>query len=289
MGSYATSGHAIGVAVSGNHAYVADSAGMQILDVTNPANPQRVGAYNTRGLTGGFSVSGNYAYVLEVKRGETAVFLSPGLQIIDVRSPANPQPVGQYEAWGWDAHDVAVSGNYVYVANGIAGLHVLDVSSPANPQRVGQYVAGGARATGVAVSGNYAYLAVEFTGLHVIDVSNPANPQRVGGYETSGEKHEVAVQGNYAYVVDRAGLHIIDVSDPTSPRRVGGNTAISARGVVATEDYLYVSTDRGLAILHQFKPLTGPALSFGPVRAGQNGIALSLQGLPGLKVDMVPS
>jgi hypothetical protein len=100
----------------------------------------------------------------------------------------------------------------------------------------------------------------------------------MGSYATRGHALGVAVSGNHAYVADSA-----DVSDPTSPRRVGGNTAISARGVVATEDYVYVSTDQGLAILHQFKPLTGLALSFGPVRASQTGIALSLQGLPGLK------
>jgi hypothetical protein len=41
-----------------------------------------------------------------------------------------------------------------------------------------------------------------------------------------------------------------------------------------------------LVVLHQFTPLTGPPLSFGPVHAGSNGITLSLQGLPGLKVEI---
>jgi hypothetical protein len=37
--------------MSGNFAYVADGdAGLQIIDVNDPANPQRVGGYDTSGL-----------------------------------------------------------------------------------------------------------------------------------------------------------------------------------------------------------------------------------------------
>ena len=59
-------GYAYGVAVSGNYAYVADyTAGLQVIDVSNPANPQRVGGYDTSGDALGVAVSGNYAYVAD--------------------------------------------------------------------------------------------------------------------------------------------------------------------------------------------------------------------------------
>jgi len=122
-------GFANGVAVSGNYAYVANgSGGLQVLDVSNPANPQRVSYCGTSGSAQGVAVSGNYAYVADDMAG---------FQVIDVSTPANPQWVGGCtndpggRAWG-----VAVSGNYAYVADSGAGLHVIDVSSPANPQRV---------------------------------------------------------------------------------------------------------------------------------------------------------
>jgi hypothetical protein len=35
--------------------------GLQVLDVSNPANPQRVGGYDTSGLALGVAVSGNYS------------------------------------------------------------------------------------------------------------------------------------------------------------------------------------------------------------------------------------
>jgi hypothetical protein len=77
------------VAVSGNYAYVvAGGSGLQVIDVSNPAHPQRVGGYDTIGAATGVAVSGNYAYVADG---------FAGLQVIDVSNPANPQRVGGYD------------------------------------------------------------------------------------------------------------------------------------------------------------------------------------------------
>ena len=54
------------MAVSGNYAYVADTAaGLQVIDVSNPANPQWVGGYGNSGDALGVAVSGNYVYVAD--------------------------------------------------------------------------------------------------------------------------------------------------------------------------------------------------------------------------------
>ena len=53
-------GNAIGVTVSGNYAYVAHGVwGLQVIDVSDPANPRRVGGYDTSGYARGVAVSGN--------------------------------------------------------------------------------------------------------------------------------------------------------------------------------------------------------------------------------------
>ena len=226
-------GWAQGVAVAGNYAYVADnSGGLQVIDISNPANPQRVGGYDTTGFAYGVAVARNYAYVADY---------AAGLQVIDISNPANPQRVGGYDTAGL-AYGVAVAGSYAYVAYYGAGLQVIDISNPANPQRVGGYDTAGA-AVGVAVAGNYAYVADGGAGLQVISISTPANPQRVGGYDTPGTANGVAVAGNYAYVADSgAGLQVIDISNPADPQRVGGyDTAGSARGVAVAGNYAYVA------------------------------------------------
>ena len=84
-----TEGWSRGVALSGTYAYVADmSAGLQVIDVSNPANPRRVGGYDTSGSAHGVAVSGSYAYVADERAG---------LHVIDVSNPANPQRAGGYD------------------------------------------------------------------------------------------------------------------------------------------------------------------------------------------------
>ncbi|GEM_PF-1061375 len=140
------------------------------------------------------------------------------------------------------AKDVAISGQHAYVA--AAGLHVIDISNPANPQRVGGFSDTMGAVNGVAISGHYAYLADGFEGLLILDVGNPANPHRVGAYDILGQTFDVAIQGNYAYVVGPVGLQILDINDPTFVFRVGEfDTGNSATSVAVSKDYAYVVCD----------------------------------------------
>jgi hypothetical protein len=109
------------VAVQGQYAYVAlGEGGLVIVDVSDPANPVRVGGVDTSGSAYGVTVSGNYAYVAD---GDA------GLQMIDVSNPANPLRVGGYDT-GWLAEGLAVVGNIIYVANGEQGLLMLELMRP---------------------------------------------------------------------------------------------------------------------------------------------------------------
>ena len=262
-----------GVAVCGNYAYVADgSAGLQVIGISNPASPTRVGGYDTSGSACGVAVSGSYAYVADGDSGLQVIDISnpasptrvggydtsgsacgvavsgsyayvadgdSGLQVIDITNPASPTRVGGYDTSGC-AYGVAVSGSYAYVADGNPRLQVIDISNPAAPTHVGGIYTGWA--TGVAVSGNYAYVTDGYEGLQVIDISNPASPTRKGGYDTSGWATGVAVSGSYAYVANGSpGLQVIDISNPASPTRVGGYNTGCAYGVVASGNYAYVA------------------------------------------------
>jgi hypothetical protein len=91
------------------------------------------------------------------------------LQVIDVSDPANPQRVGGYDSGS--ARDVAVSGNFAYVAAGFGGLEVIDVSDPANPQRIGGNSAFSASA--VVVNGDKVYVAADSDGLIILNAYQP--------------------------------------------------------------------------------------------------------------------
>src|SRR5215467_9832305 len=57
-------GPAVAVALQNGYALIAmRDAGLATIDVSNPANPQRVGGYATSGQARGLAMSGNYAYL----------------------------------------------------------------------------------------------------------------------------------------------------------------------------------------------------------------------------------
>ena len=80
--------YAYGVQVVGDFAYVADgAAGLQVLDVSNPANPIRRGAFDTSGHSLGVDIAGNVAYVADGDWGLQVLQLREGLDQPLVFSP----------------------------------------------------------------------------------------------------------------------------------------------------------------------------------------------------------
>jgi FlgD Ig-like domain/LVIVD repeat len=149
VGSVDTPGTAESVAFSGIHAYVGDrSSGLQVIDVSNPQNPQIAGNVVWQGAANDVVVSGSYAYVLQ-DSGHL-------FYVIEITNPGSPQIVGSVELPD-GALNLAVSGSHVYVAARFAGLQVIDITDPASPQIVGGMMTGGVVNT-VAVSGSYAYV-----------------------------------------------------------------------------------------------------------------------------------
>jgi len=209
IGSCGTPDMAIGVAVSGNYAYVADEdSGLRVFSVADPSHPVEVGHCVTPGRAWRVTVDGEYAHVAD----DTG-----GLRIISVADPAYPTEVGYYDTLGC-ARDVAVMGDHAYVADYPDGLRVISVADPTHPVEVG-YCETPGDARGVAVDGDYAYVAdfdYPHPGLRVISVVDPAHPVSVGNADSLGFPADVAVNGTYAYVAAYMGLHVISVADPTN-------------------------------------------------------------------------
>ena len=103
-------GYATDVKVVGRYAYVTlalGDGGLEVIDVSDPANCVRVGGYATGRDTRGVAVAGNYAYVADQ---------SSCLEVIDVSNPTHCVRVGGYDTAG-AAQSVAVAGKYAYVAD----------------------------------------------------------------------------------------------------------------------------------------------------------------------------
>ncbi len=194
-----------------------------------------------------------------------------------VKAQVCPQLTGGYDTPGY-ANDVAVSGNYAYIADYDSGLQIIDVSNVTNPKLVSVYSTPD-RAKGVAVSDIYAYVADDdLGGLQIIDVSNVSNPIYVGWYNTPGNPYNIALSGIYAYIADGpSGLQIIDVSNVSNPVRMGFyNTPDRAEDVAVSGDYAYVAAgSSGLQIIDVSNVTNPVRVGFYDTPDYAYGIALS--------------
>jgi hypothetical protein len=152
--------------------------GLQVIDISDAANPKRIGWYEYASPNGfmwkvDLAVRGNYAYVTESHPSNDDLE-GMYLQIIDISNPGDMRRIGScdFVAGCPGVTSVTISGNYVYVAyNGGAmctccanpGVAMIDVSDPAHPQRVGGceiYCAGAVGCGNVVASGDRVYAAL---------------------------------------------------------------------------------------------------------------------------------
>jgi len=279
IGSYQFPSVGWNVTVLNGLAYIAaDSFGLRICDVSNPAFPVEIGKYRTTGLAQHVFVVNNLAYVacvyphglqiIDVSDPHRpslvswfpinsylwntfvcdtlafAVVYEGGLRVINVADPALPKEVGHC-SFGGNSWWCVVSGDYAYVASQDSlgfGLHIIDISDPVSPYVTGYCHTG--LTSGVVVSGNYAYTASGEDGLNIVNVSDVSAPVVVGTYDTPEYAACVAVDGSMAYVVDITSLQVIDVSDPLNPLLAGYYTIPGINwGIDVENGYIFTSGD----------------------------------------------
>lgn len=81
-------------------------------------------------------------------------------------------------------------------------------------------------------------------------LSNPAMPELVGNLSVPGDAVDVAVAGNFAYVVDGVGLQIIDIRDPASMEILVQPASSGAASVEVRGSHAYVVGRPGLQIFN---------------------------------------
>jgi len=171
-----------------------------------------------------------------------------------VSNPTNPYEVGFYDTQS-SAVDIAIFGEYAYVADNEDGLRVVDISDPTDPDEVGFYDTSGL-ADSVAVSEGYAYVADGYNGLRVVDVNDPTNPEEVGFYITPGWAFGVAISGEYVYIADReGGLLILYFSPPQNQPPVALND--SGLGFITDEDTAFLTAS---VFLNDYDPDGDPLM-----------------------------
>lgn len=266
--------YALGVTVCGDRAYVAYDASpygfIQIIDISNPTDPTLVDTYgnndcfdikavgeylffvtdlyfvmknsstlDTIGWANiiddgrGFDVQGNYAYVAARN----------GLYIINI-SESPFTVVGTYSTTA-PALDVAVEGEFAYLAADDDGLLILDITDPTNPTLASS--AGFQGSKDVDVEGDVVYVTAgaTFGELYVINITNPYSLQ-IYSVNGVGYANGVAISGDFAYLADGPiGLTIMNVSTLGINGYVAKVGTTNSQAVTIAGDYAYIADREG--------------------------------------------
>ncbi|MBM3332320.1 T9SS type A sorting domain-containing protein [candidate division WOR-3 bacterium] len=223
------------VSLAGNTAFVGDRWGLYAIDVSNPANPHRVGSWGT------FIISvvarGNICCVTEYDPDSVLFYL------LDVTDPAGMYPLSSLRGAGGDA--LHMDGQYVYTAGGY-GFQILDISDSLNAEIVGScplsvYKDGVWGKAGC----DRAFVANEINGLAVMDDGDISHPLIDTTLLGAGSALDLEVRGSRCYVADEGGgMKLLDVADPTTPHTLGElDTIGGAEGcysVVATDSFAFM-------------------------------------------------
>jgi len=179
------------VKIVGSLAYVPDYLdGLQIVDLSDPANPALVGSLSLSGS------GSNWEYLdvdwpLLVLQGTT-------VEVIDVSNPLAPAWLSTIDEPVWP-RGVALHGSDLFTVS--AGwFRTFDLSDPVNPVETNAHFELHGH-TPIAVSNGLAYIGTtsEFSDdtVEIWDVGDPTNPILLGIHSGAGSVTDFAFAGDY--------------------------------------------------------------------------------------------
>lgn len=199
-----------GVRLADNRAYLAFNGGLIVLDMTTPQAPQELSVLDYNGIGADIALDGSLLFLADLFRN---------VQVVDVEDPQNPQRIGGVRPPD-SANDIALGNDHAYIALDRSGVQVVDVSTPTQPLEVGALISDGAR--GVALAGTTLFVADLFAGLVVMDVTNPADPFIQKRLPLPGGTNDVTLADGLAHVASQeGGLRLVDIPDAESAQEVG--------------------------------------------------------------------
>jgi len=242
--------------IEGDLAYVITGAGLQILDISDFANPVPLGstAISTQTL---------YPYQMLVAGGRVYIGTTYGqgcqpgcpqlrlnLQVVDVTNPKQPRAGGRLSGIeaGIAPSSWAVSGTTLFIASN--KLYIIDASAADTPA-LNEYPLGGS-ANAIQIAGGRAYVAGG-AGLTTLDLANPLNPAKLSTFNFGPPgASQVQIAGELAYVLSQ-GLRVLDLRNPSNPLPLAmyGSSGVN---LAVSGSYAYLAMDEGGLQIVQIHP-----------------------------------
>jgi hypothetical protein len=244
VGSVPISGTPRDLAVHGSYVYVAKSSSrIEIIDVSDSANPESLGDALERDRRAGLAVVGDYLLATT----------DEGMEVLDIAEPEDPALVASVTipAEGF-AGSITVANGRAYLERSFDGVHVIDVSSPASPIRLGVLPVSSTQTT-IAVEGTLMVTSDTNGGFHTAAAATPIASAAVAEVRLTGRARSVVATESHAYVGTGGPneLWAVDTSDPSAATRQVGLVLPSAANALQVRDELvFAATDSdGLIVI----------------------------------------
>lgn len=262
ISSYDLFGELADLDVVGTTVYLVGSYGLQIVDVSNPAEPVFQGRYTEEDRG---SISNAYLAVDVVGSRAYIITDSAGLVVLDVSEASAPVRAGRYAgSFSGNSAAIEVIGSLAFVASAYIGngrnsgsFTILDVSNPARPRHIRSISTSGIFA--MEIAGTNLYASTGDQGLLIVDVSRPSSPRILGGYNSPDNLYNLRVVDEHLYLATfTEGLHIANVANPAAIRLLGNYDLVGPiRDLRIINNRAYMAADySGLQILNVGNPLS---------------------------------
>jgi LVIVD repeat len=259
--------------MAGSRLYVACTAGLVVVDISDPTRPRIAGRapagflHNPRKL----AVQFLYAFVSD----------DDGVKVLDLGDPDSPRPLPAATVPLRDARGLYAARTYLYAADGAEGLAIIDIKNPEAAHLAQIYNGGGAlddtRAVqvGAVNASMYALVADGRNGLRVLQMISPENvpgymgfspapnPKLIATYPTRGPALAVSrgldrdrvvdETGNQTVVFGRRGSRPFNSADFDMFLRRQGQL-FRVEDVAVRDGVLETASGRSLAPTAQFVP-----------------------------------
>lgn len=226
-----------GMLLLNQYLYVTDPTyGLTIVDIQNPAAPQRIGQYMTP--------LPNWLLAIDVEEDRAYIGgRHSGIRVVDISNPQSPREIA-YDDSRKNLNLQTPSGlivwdSLIYVSDENYPFHILDARSDIGLKEIGAIYDSSAPdgGTDLVLSGNIVYLAGNGAkdafypghGIWVIDVSNPHSP-KAAGYVPVANKVDLLELGNgYLFALGETvdeieqqpvSLRVFSLENPLKPEEV---------------------------------------------------------------------
>lgn len=196
------------VFIKNNIAYIGSRAGLLILNISDPDNPEYINCYYTDKLVFNIFVKDTLAFVSSFS------MWNPTLSIINLSDLNNPVLVHSFEVNAGQSYSIFATDDYLFIGTD-SGLYIYDISNLQDPVQIAHLPDTDPR--DMVVKDDYIYMVANSKYFGILDISNITDPELlcwIGNYSTS--RNAIDLKGDYAYIAGKT-FDIFDISNPSNP------------------------------------------------------------------------